>query len=124
MTQVESAILQQLQTAPALKWERLPVSSRDCFGIFAWQEVPGGLRRSVIAGALTGDNETRILFKVMEYRKKTSVGFTGQLTINSSYVALDPSKTSELTDRQKTQVKVGAVMVEEKIRQAVGQKSP
>ncbi|GEM_PF-5376716 len=60
----------------------------------------------------------------MEYRKKTSVGFTGQLTINSSYVALDPSKTSELTDRQKTQVKEGAVMVEEKIRHAVGQKSP
>jgi hypothetical protein len=124
MIQVENAILQQLQTAPALKWEKLPVSSRDSFGIFAWQEVPGGLRRCVIAGAQTGDNETRILFKVMEYRKKTSVGFTGQLTINSSYVALDPSKTSELTERQKTQLKEGAVMVEERIRRAVGEKSP
>jgi tetratricopeptide (TPR) repeat protein len=124
MIQVENAILQQLQTAPALKWEKLPVSSRDSFGIFAWQEVPGGLRRCVIAGAQTGDNETHILFKVMEYRKKTSVGFTGQLTINSSYVALDPSKISELTERQKTQLKEGADMIGERARRAVGEKSP
>jgi len=60
---------------------------------------------------------------VVEYKKKTSVSFQGQLTINTSYVPLDPSKLGELSEREKTQVKEGAAMVEERIRRAVGQKT-
>ena len=60
---------------------------------------------------------------MVEYKKKTSVSFQGQLTINTSYVPLDPSKLGELSEREKTQVKEGAAMVEERIRRAVGQKT-
>ena len=78
----------------------------------------------MIAGAQTGDNETRIFFKVMEYKKKTAVTFQGQLTFNTSFVPLDPSRISELSEREKAQIKDGVIIVEERIRRAVGQKSP
>jgi hypothetical protein len=61
---------------------------------------------------------------VVENKSKNSVSFQGQLTITKSYVPLDPSKPSELTERQKTQLNEGAAMVEERIRRAVGEKKP
>ena len=122
--QVESAIRGELGAAPEFKVVRLKVDSPESFAINAWQEVPGGARRCIIAGAQTGDKETKVFFKVMEYKKKTSVSFQGQLTLTSIDVPLDPSRIDELTERQKAQVREGAIMVEERIRRAVGQKSP
>ena len=43
------------------------------------------------------------------------------LTFNTTYVPLDPSTLSELPERHKTQLHQGAVVVEERIRRAVGQ---
>jgi hypothetical protein len=103
---------------------RISGSAPEAFALSASQEVPGGSRRCVIAGAQTSDKETQVFFKVMEYKKKTSMSFQGQLTFNTSYVPLDPNKLSELSEREKTQVKEGAAMVEERIRRAVGEKKP
>jgi hypothetical protein len=106
---------------PAFNVMRIKVYAPEAFALSAHQEVPGGSRTCVIAGAQTGDNNTQIFFKVMEYRKKTSVSFQGQLTFGTSYEPLDSSKIGELTERQKTQLNEGAVMVEERIRRAVAQ---
>jgi hypothetical protein len=121
--QVETSIRLRLAEAPAFKMTNIKVDSPESFAISAWQEVPGGSRRCMIAGAQTGDKETHIFFKVMEYKKTTSVSFQGQLTLTTSDVPLDPSRIDELTDRQKTQVKEGAILVQERIRRAVGHKS-
>jgi hypothetical protein len=121
---VESSICRELATVPAFQWEKKPVPEPQGFALVAWQELSGGLRRVVIAGAGTADKKTHLFFKVMEYKKKTAVTFPGQLTFTTSYVPLDPSKISELAERQKTQLKEGAALVEERIRRAVGQKSP
>jgi tetratricopeptide (TPR) repeat protein len=122
--QVETAIRLEFGAAPAFKIANIKVASPESFIISAWQEVTGGSRRCMIVGAQTGDKETQVFFKVMEYKSKSSVSFQGQLTITKSYVPLDPSRIDELTEREKTQVKQGAVMVEERIRRAVGQKLP
>jgi hypothetical protein len=75
----------------------------------------------VIVGAQTGDKETQVFFKVMEYKSKSSVTFQGQLTITKSSIPLDPFRIGELTEREKTQVKDGAIKVEERIRRAIAQ---
>jgi len=121
VTQVEAAIRRELETTPAFKVMKIMVFAPEAFAMSAWQDVPGGSRRCVIAGAQTGDKETHIFFKVMEYKKKTSVSFQGQLTLNTSYVPLDPSRISELTEREKAQVKDGATIFGERIRRAIGQ---
>jgi tetratricopeptide (TPR) repeat protein len=121
--QVETAIRRELETAPAFTVLRINRTAPEAFALSAFEDVPGGQRRCVIAGAQTGDKETHVFFKVVEYKKKTSMSFQGQLTFNTSYVPLDPSRMNELTEREKTQVKEGAAMVEERIRRAVGQKT-
>jgi tetratricopeptide (TPR) repeat protein len=121
--QVETAIRLRLAEAPAFKVMKIRVSAPEAFAMSAWQEVPGGSRRCMIAGAQIGDKDIHVFFKVMEYKSKSSVSFQGQLTISKSFVPLDPSRLDELTERQKTQLKEGAVIVEERIRRAVGWKS-
>ena len=122
VTQVQTALVRELETAPAFQVVRINGTAPEAFALSARQEVPGGSRACVIAGAQTGDGETRIFFKVMEYKKKTSVSFQGQLTFNTSYVPIDPSKANDLTEKQKAQLSQGATMVEERVRRAVGQK--
>jgi tetratricopeptide (TPR) repeat protein len=121
--QVETAIRLEFGAAPAFKMTNIKVDSPESFAISAWQEVPGGLRRCMIAGAQIGDKDTHVFFKVMEYKSKSSVSFQGQLTITKSYIPLDPSRIDELTESQKTQVKEGGAMIEERIRRAVGGKN-
>jgi len=123
-TKVQAAIWEELSTAPAFNVMKMKVPSAESFALSARQEVSGGYRYCVIAGAQNADNETRFFFKVMEYKKKTSVSIQGQLSFNTSYVPLDPSRMNELNEREKTQLREGAAMVEERIRRAVAQKSP
>jgi tetratricopeptide (TPR) repeat protein len=124
VAKVQAAIWQELSTAPAFNVMRIKVSSAESFALSARQEVSGGYRYCVIAGAQTGDKGTHFFFKVMEYKNKHSVTLTGGLSFNTSFVPLDPSRIAELTEKEKAQIKDGAVMVEERIRRAVGQKSP
>jgi hypothetical protein len=120
---VEANVMRVLALPAAFKWEKT-ASPPQSFALVAWQEVPGGLRRAVITGMQIGDKETHVFFKVMEYKKKTSVSYQGQLTFNTSFVPLDPSRMDELSEREKAQIKEGEAMVEERMRRAVGGKSP
>jgi len=124
VTKVQAAIWEELSTAPAFNVMKMKVPSAESFALSARQEVSGGYRYCVIAGAQTTEKETHFFFKVMEYKSKNSVSFQGQLTITKSYVPLDPSRIGDLSEREKTQLREGAAMVEERIRRAVAQKSP
>lgn len=123
VNQVQNALLRELERPPAFTVARISGMSPGAFALLASQEVPGGRRSCVIAGAQTGEIETHIFFKVMEYKSKSSLSFQDQLTITKSYVPLDPSRVSELSEREKTQIRDGAQRVEERIRRAVGLKS-
>jgi hypothetical protein len=117
--QAQNAIERELETAPAFKVVKIKVSAPEAFVLDARQEVPGGLRDCVIAGAQIGDKETHIIYKVLEYKKKTGVTFQGQLKVTTSFVHLDPSRMDELSEREKAQIKDGEAMLEERIRRAV-----
>jgi hypothetical protein len=79
------------------------------------------LRQCVVVGAQTGENETRILFTVMEYKTKHDVSFQGGLTFNTSYIPLHPSQVGELTDKMKAQIDEGIQIVTARIQQAIEQ---
>jgi tetratricopeptide (TPR) repeat protein len=93
----------------------------ESFGLSGQQELPGGFRRIVIAGAKINDNETHILFKVMDYTTKHDVSFSGKLTFETSYIPLHPSKVGELTPKMKTQMEDGLRLATERIQAVIGQ---
>jgi hypothetical protein len=119
---IESAIISALQTgSPAFQVRPHRLPWPDSFAVVGRQEFSGGVRQCVIVGAQTGENETRILFTVMEYKTKHDVSLNGGLTFNTSYVPLHPSEVGELTDKMKTQIAEGIQIVTGRIQQAIGQ---
>jgi hypothetical protein len=119
---MESAIISALQSgSPAFQVSSRQLPWPDSFAIVGRQEFSGGLRQCVVVGAQTGENETRILFTVMEYKTKHDVSFQGGLTFNTSYIPLHPSQVGELTDKMKAQIDEGIQIVTARIQQAIEQ---
>ncbi|MFZ1072254.1 MAG: hypothetical protein WAO21_02355 [Verrucomicrobiia bacterium] len=119
---IESVIISALQTgSPAFEVRTVQLRWPDTFAIVGRQDFLGGLRQCVIVGAQTGENETRILFTVMEYKTKHDVSLNGGLAFNTSYIPLHPSEVGELTDKMKAQIAEGIQIVTARIQQAIGQ---
>jgi hypothetical protein len=119
---MESAIMAALQAgSPAFQVRSKQLPWPDSFAITGRQELPGGLRQCVIVGAQTGENETYILFMVIEYKTKHDVSLGGGLTFNTSYIPLHPSQVGELTEKMKAQIAEGIQIVTARIQQAIGQ---
>lgn len=97
----------------ALEWP-------DSFAISVRQERAGGLRQCVVVAVQTGEGETQILIKVMEYKSKQTISFDGGLTVNTSFIPLHPSQIGVLTDKMKAQIEEGKRISEERIRGAIG----
>ena len=119
---VERALLRVFANVrPFFKTMRMQPKLPESFEIVAEQEVSGGLRRCVIGGAQTGNKETIIHFKVLEYRAEHKVTMQGLLnfTEDVSFVALDPARAGEMGDRQERQLEEGIQGVTERIRRAV-----
>ena len=93
----------------------------DSFGLTCQQELAGGLRKIVIAGAKINDNETRILFKVLEYTSKHDVSLSGGLSFNTSFAPLHEPEIGELTPKMKAQIEDGLRMATERIQGVIGQ---
>jgi hypothetical protein len=93
----------------------------ESFGLTCQQEVPGGLRKIVIAGATINGQETHILFKVLEYTSKHDVSLSGGLTFNTSFAPLHEPEIGELTPKMKTQIEDGLRMATERIQEVTGQ---
>jgi len=120
--EAQSAIIDSLSNVqPVFHVTRSEPPAPETFRIFASQEFTGGMRQCLIVGGRVNDDETQILFKVLEFKSHHSVTFTGGLTFNTDYVPVHPSRIPEFTDKLKAQVEEGTTIVTERIRQAVGQ---
>ena len=93
----------------------------ESFGLTCQQELTGGLRKIAIAGAKINDNETRILFKVIEYTSKHDVSLSGGLSFNTSFAPLHEPEIGELTPKMKAQIEDGLRMATERIQEVIGQ---
>jgi tetratricopeptide (TPR) repeat protein len=119
----ESALIRAFQIVPPyFKTVRLKSVFEGTFEIVAEQEVSGGLRRCVIGGAETGNRETTVHFKVLEYKTEHRFGMNGLLSITEDIrqVPLDPQRRSEMNEKFKTQLADGSKIVTERIENALG----
>jgi hypothetical protein len=101
--EVEKAILDALRIRPEFRVTKATSSIPETFEIKAVQELTtalatsAGRRECVIVGAQTRDDETQILFKVLEYKAHHTVSMQGLLnfTDNVSYIPVHPSRITE-----------------------------
>jgi len=86
--------------------------------------LSSGVRMCLIVVGQTKDDETQILFKVLEYERHHKLELTGpqnQLTIDAELIPLVPSSFPQMSEQQTNQLKAGVQIVTERIQQAIGQ---
>lgn len=101
--------------------------------IVAKRESLGQARICVIVVGQTTDEETQILFEVMEYKIDVASKILGTLfnaqafgaqntakPVQAAHIPLHPSRVGQLTDKMKAQIAEGVRIVSEKIQTAVG----
>jgi hypothetical protein len=127
--EVEAAVLAALKAQPSFAVTGNDSPMPDTFVIDATQEMStalatsAGRRRSIIVGAQTKDDETQILFKVLEYKveavNKFSIGALIHAPVAVNYIPIDASQTNRMTDRLQAQLKEGVTIVTERIQAAI-----
>ena len=125
-----TAISEALKTPPGFRIIKSVSSDPETFEIEAVQELSTALgssaggRQCLIVGAQTGDRETQILFKVLEYKSeavnKISIGALIGAPVEVRYVPIHPTRIPNLTDKLKAQVAEGVKIVTERIQKAIG----
>jgi tetratricopeptide (TPR) repeat protein len=119
---VAAAIVKGLQNAqPPFRVTQNNSPKPETFEIEAMLELPGllgegttsGRRQCVIVCGQTKDDETQILFKVLEYKAETTIKFSVANLLNTAttdnvkYIPLNPSRL-EMTDKLQAQLAEGA----------------
>jgi len=107
--------------APAFDVRPKKLPWAESFAMSCEQQLPGGLRKILIAGGKINDQETRILYKVMEYTTKHDISFSGRLSFNTSYVPLHEPEIGRLTPKMKAQIEDGLRIATEGIQGVIGQ---
>ncbi|MGO8697796.1 MAG: PEGA domain-containing protein [Limisphaerales bacterium] len=118
-----------LYTQPAYKITVNTSPRSETYEIVGLQEVSGnlfnagGLRRFIIVCGQTRDDETQILFKVMEFKKKHSVSMPALLEFKDEqeYVPIHPSRIPDMNDKLKAQLQAGVSNLTVRIQGAIGQ---
>jgi tetratricopeptide (TPR) repeat protein len=115
--EVEKAIIEALQRNPAFKIARHEAMGRETFFIDARQELQtylqtsAGRRQCLIVLSQVTDEETEILFKVLEYKaeavEKLSIGALIGAPVDVKYVPIHESHISKITDSLRAQVAEG-----------------
>lgn len=128
---VHAALLKALDSEPAFRVVMDSFPAKDTHAIFAQQDLMtslstvAGRRVCFIAMAETGDNETSILFKVIEYKSeavnKFSIGALINAPVAVNFVVVHPSKVGPLTDKLQAQVREGISIVTARIERAIGE---
>jgi hypothetical protein len=100
----------------------------ETYEIVGMQDVSGvlvasGLRRCIIVCGQTTDNETEILYKVLEYGTKHNVSMPGLLAFRDDvqYIPINPSKITNMSDKLKAQLQAGVSNLTVRIQGAIGQ---
>jgi hypothetical protein len=125
-----AAILDALKIRPEFRITKSASSAPEMFVIAGVQELTtalgtsAGRRQCVVVGAQTRDDETQILFKVLEYKSeavnKLSLGALIGAPVEMRYVPIHSSQIPNLTDKLKGQIEEGVKIVTDRIQQAVG----
>jgi len=119
---VEGAVATVLQkTQPAFTISRRRSTQPETFEIEFSQEVSGGVRRCVIVCGQTSDDETSVLFKVLEFRNHRSLSMQGLLNFTETltFIPVHPTRISDFTDKLKAQLDEGVKIVTSRIQEAV-----
>jgi tetratricopeptide (TPR) repeat protein len=123
-----NAILEALKVQPEFHIKKKGLRTSETFEIEAAQELTttvgtrAGRRQCVLVVAQAADDETQILFKVLEFKAHHSVSDRGLLnfTDNLTYIPVHPSRIPEFTDKLKAQVEEGTKIVTDRIQNAIG----
>jgi len=131
LKEVWANVLDWLKIHPAFMITRNASTAPETFEIEAVQELTtilatsAGRRQCVIVGAQTKDDETQILFKVLEYKTESQIKFSiGNLIgapVAVNYVPISPSRLGTLTEKLQAQLNEGVSNVTARIQGAIGQ---
>lgn len=129
--EVQTAILNELKIPPALAVTKDDSTAPETFVIEAAQEfntilaTSAGRRVCVIVGAHTRDDETQILFKILEYKTEAAIKFSiGNLIgapVSVNYVAIHPSRIGTVPEKLQARLNEGKTNVTARIQGAIGQ---
>ncbi len=114
---------------PAIVVTREFPAEPEVYHIEAQQELPGSLlsaggrRMCVMVVGQSQDDETQIIFKVLEYKTQHKVAVQGLLnfTDNVASTPVHPTRIGKLTDKMEAQLKEGVSIITECIQRAIGQ---
>ena len=98
----------------------------DVFVMRARQRIGIGYREALIVGGKLAENETKILFKVIEYENPPELKLLNGLlraTASVNITSQDPNVAREKAEKMAARVKEGIKLVREKIRSGIGDAS-
>jgi len=131
--EVETAIVWALKDQPPFRVTRHDSPASDTFEIEATQELStflntsAGRRTCLIVGGQTRDDETVILFKVLEYKteaaNKFSIGNLIGTPVEVNYVPIHAPGNAKLSDKLQVQLNAGVSNVMQRIQGAIGQRA-
>ncbi len=130
LKELEAAILEALGTKPPYLIMKKESPLPKTFVVEALQEfttllaTSAGRRQCVIVCAQINDDETQVLFKVLEFKTEAVNKFSFGALINApsevKYVPIHPSRVGPLTEKLKTRVDEGVADVTMRIQRALG----
>jgi hypothetical protein len=124
--EVQSAIVSELtSTQPPFQIIHSNKPVRETFRVEAAQVIPGGMHRVMIVGGQSKENETRIIFKVVEFKKGPFYEQTFGALLGSdpaNYVLINPNQPQS-NEKVKAQLADGVRIVTECVQRAIGQAS-
>jgi tetratricopeptide (TPR) repeat protein len=124
--EVSSAIVNVLTNgSPLFQVVRYERPHPEVFTIEAKQGMLGGFRQCVIVGGQTKDDETQLIFKVLEYETHLDVnlGLVRLTDGRPPTVAIHPQRIAQMTAYQQRRLREGVQIVTERVLRAIGQTS-
>jgi tetratricopeptide (TPR) repeat protein len=129
--EVETAIVNALRIPPAMTVIKDVSTVPETFVIEAAQEfstilaTSAGRRVCLIVGARTRNDETQILFKILEYKTEAAIKYSiGNLIgapVSVNYVAIHPSRMGTVSEKLQARLNEGKTNVMARIQGAIGQ---
>ncbi len=132
--QVYAAILDALRIPPSFMITRNFSPLPETYQIDFRQEfstylaTSAGYRNGVIVCAQTKDDETQILFKLLEYKTEAQIKFSiGNLIgtpVAVNYIPISPARLGQLSEKLQARLTEGVSNVTARIQGAIGQTPP
>jgi hypothetical protein len=134
VSEVYPAIFKSLQAPPAFQIVKNYSPGPETYEIRFVQEfstflaTSAGRREGVLVCAQTKDDETQILFKLLEYKTEAQIKFSIGNLIGTpgavNYVPISPSRIGPLSEKLQARLNEGITNVTARIQSAIGQALP